>query len=547
MTTRVGLVLGADASQFRRELQVAGREIEKLERISAKGQRKGILSKQEARDYDAQLKKVNTSVRSLAREYQFVTSEIRRMEQEQQKLLETGKKVSDQQKQQLAELKTAARAQYHAIQTAQGNFSAIQSERAGMRTQGHLSGMRKYLGFGLLAGAAWKAGSWIKGAADQGYQTALENELGRMGSERLIGRDPHSRMWKSARVELERYGRSLAYTTAETHNLYQMGARAAGNVPRFLMRQNLSMMRGFNLDPGTLFGYQGAFRHAGGFVGGGNPNLALVRALKLGGFNRTLTSELAQSLSGLFSAVSASGNDQIRAGVLPGLMGTFGKTLGGVYRQSPQRTAGLLQGLHRTMATPGGGDAGQAFMMRAFGLNRGVKYEDLLERMQDGISNPENLRAMMSQISKEYKGQEVLALHRLSGGAISIKQAKRLRPFFANPNLLSQEAIDKAMSEQKVDIEGQAKQSRARTGFTQREIALQEKRAALRVQLDPAYRAVFHMQIALLQKIAEGINYANKAGAADWANRTSGLLSGQLSLGQFLGLRPIKNKKDPGR
>ena len=506
-TTRVGLVLGADATQFRTEMQKAGREIEKLERIAQKGQRKGVLSKQEARDYDTQLKKVTTSVRSLSREYQFVTNEIRRMEQEQKKLLATGQKVSLQQKQQLAELKTAARSQYHAMQTAQGNFGAVQSQRAGMGTQGALGALAgRY--FAPTAAIALATGvfSWTKGKMDAGESTLIENMMGRMGSERLTGRDPQSKMWRSARVELERYGRSLAYTTAETHNLYQMGAKAVGIMPRFMARQNLAMMRGYNLDPGALFGYQGAFRHAGGFIGGGDPNVALVRGMKLGGFARALSGEMAQSLSGLLSTVASSGNDSIKAGVLPGLMGVLGRTMGGVYKESPQRTATLLQGLHRTMGTPGGGEAGQAFMLRAFGIGSGAKYEDVLERMGEGISNPQNLRDMMSQISKEYKGREVLALHRLSGGAISIKQAKRLSPFFADPSRLSPEAIEMAMKGQQVDIGGEAAKSRAGTALVRRKIQTSEAEAALRGAGDPAYSAAKKIELAAMEALTNAIN-----------------------------------------
>ncbi|MEA3225518.1 MAG: hypothetical protein U9Q07_06170, partial [Planctomycetota bacterium] len=395
-TERVGLVIGADASQFRREFQGASREIEKLDRVLNRGSRDGIFSKQDAKDYDAQLSKVRGSVGRLAREYQFVTREVRQMEKEQQKLIASGQKVGQAQKQQLSDLRAAARAQHHALLSAQSQVGGIQGVRDEVGTQSGIGAaggfIAKKIGPLALAYGAYRAGSWIKSQADQGYSTALQNEMARMQVGRLAGRDPRSGMYRRARGGLERYGRSLAYTTAETLQMHQAGLQASGVLPWNMAKRNLAMIRGYSLDPGTLFGYQSATRHAGGMMGGGDPSLSLLQGRRMGRFARSLGNEFARSVTGLLSSVSGS-RARIGSSVIPGLLGMMGRGMGREFQQSPARTANLLSGLHGTMRSPGGGEAGQALMLRAMGFGKpGVDYLTAYNRARRGIAGKGNIQ-----------------------------------------------------------------------------------------------------------------------------------------------------------
>ena len=393
--------------------------------------------------------------------------------------------------------------------------------------------------------SAYRAGSWIKGKMDEGESTLIEKMMGRMASERLSGRDPRSPMWQRTSRDVDRYGHSLGYTSGETHHFYQMGLQATGVLPRNMARQNMALMRGYNLEPGALFGYQGAFRQAGGFVGGGDPNLALIRGMKLGGFARALSGEMAHALSGLLSSASVS-NDQVKASTIPGLMAILSKTLGGVYRDSPQRSASLLQGLHQTIRTPGGGEAGQAFMLRAMGFGKkGVTYEDALERMgEGGLTNTKNLRNFLQQIQKEYKGQEVLAMHRLSGGAISIKEAKSLKKLMARPEMLTEQAITEAMKTQQVDLAGEAAKSKQGTALVRRKIGLAEQKATMRAAGDPAYEKVNQIYLNALKDLTQVIkalialfSWDRKAFESATSKATEGF-AGTLAL-TAIGMGPI--------
>ena len=96
-TTRVDVVAGSEDSKTRKELQGVTAEIEKLDKLLGRGPHKGLFSNKEASDYLQQIKTVQQSMGKLSQEYRVVTREVRLLEQEQQKLLQTGGKISRQQ------------------------------------------------------------------------------------------------------------------------------------------------------------------------------------------------------------------------------------------------------------------------------------------------------------------------------------------------------------------------------------------------------------------------------------------------------------------
>lgn len=549
MAERVGLVIGADSSQFRRELQGAGREIEKLGRITAKGRKTGFFSTDEAKAYDQQIRRVRTSLGQVQSEYRRVSNEVRILEQEQQKLLQTGQKVTSQQKEQLAALKGHARASFQAMQSAQTQYQGITQERAGIgrggALGGALGGVGRMLGPAALAIGAFKAGSWIKSQADEGLSVAMENQMQRMVSARMAGRDPGSRLWSEARREVELYGRSLGYTTAETHKLYQESLKASGALTPGVALRNLAMMRGFQMDPGTLFGYRAAARQAG--AGADTPLQYLLQARKLGGVDRPLMAEFARSITSVLGATSES-RERTRAATIPGLFGFMTRRLGGVFREAPGRTARLLGGLQGTITAPGGGEAGQAFIMRAMGLGRGVSYYDALMRAEKGITEPANIQRLVRRIRQEQPGSErmqALQLHRLSGGRIKLWQAERLMKADLS-ELGDKGKVEALLAREKgrgVDLAPEAVKARAAIPFVRRQIEMGERRAALRVALDPAYKAVFKVQTTVLQKIADSIGTISSI--------IKGISGVVMSIARFFGVGVPKNESPkrakPGR
>lgn len=521
---RVGIVLGADGSQFRREFASASREIEKLDRVLNRGTRgTGVLSKKDAREYDTQLTRVRQNVNRLAKEYSFTTQELRKLEAEQQKLLSTGNKLTLQQKEQLQTLQAASRAQQHALTSAQQQSSALQGQRAGMRVQGWLGAASPQIQGYLNAGLA-RAGSWAYSHVQAGKATLMQNQLAREATERMGGYNPKDRAWRQGRGSIEGWGRHLGYTTAETHGLYQGAMQASGKVSPLEAMTQMSAIRGFHLDPGTFQGYMSATRHAGGLTGGANPTMSLLQGRQYGGFARALGNEFATAVSGILST-AGSARERTNASTIPGLIGFLGRGLGGAFQQSPQRTAELLGGLHGTITSPGGGDAGQSFMLRAMGFGQGTSYIQALEQMERGVSDPENIKRMLTQTKAEYQGEDTqaLMLNKLSGGQIKIWQARRLVGLSTEG--LTDKGIAGAMAGEKVDLAGEVAKSRQRTGLTRREIALKEKEAGATAAADPAYQKIHELQIKgldTLTKVLQEIEKILKGGLGSWLKNRLG-------------------------
>lgn len=507
---RVGIVLGADGSQFRREFASASREIEKLDRVLNRGTRgTGVLSKKDAREYDTQLTRVRQNVNRLTKEYAFTTQELRKLEAEQQKLLSTGNKLTLQQKEQLQTLQTAARAQHHALTSAQQQSTGLEQQRAGMKVQGRFGAAVSKAGAYMatrhpyVAAASMVLG-WGYQKSEKGTATLIQNQLALEATERMGGYSPRDRAWGAGRRNIASWGRHLGYTTAETYGLYQGLLQASGKLSPLQAMTQMSAIRGFHLDPGTFQGYMSATRHAGGLTGGAQPTMNLLQGRQYGGFARALGNEFATSVSGILSSVS-SARERTSATTIPGLIGFLGRGLGGAFQQSPQRTAELASGLHGTITAPGGGEAGQAFMLRAMGFGKGASYIEALERMEKGVADPENIKRMLSQTKAEYQGQDnqALALNKLSGGQIKIWQARRLLGLSTEG--LTDKGIAGAMEGEKVDLGKEVKESRQRTGLTRREIAMREKEASLRATADPAYALKHKLEIAGIDALTEAI------------------------------------------
>jgi len=525
MTDRVGLVIGADASQFRREMQGASREIEKLDKVLGRGAKKGVFSKNEAKDYDRQLQKTNQSVNRMALEYKRVTNELRLMEAEKQKLLRTDRQAALQMSQQIAALKTHARSSQHALATAQGRVGAIQAGRAGVGAAPGAMGslVSRFaplaMGFGAL-GMASRLGSWYKGKMDAGETTLIQNSLARMGSERQAGFSPRDGGWKSSRRGVERYGRSMGYSTAETHKIYQESMKSAGTPSATVAKHNIALMRGYNMDSGTVSGYMQAQRQSGGIVGGADPQRNLIRGLNLGGFSRTLSTEMARAVTGILQSTSNS-RERTPANLIPGLVGMLSRNLGGAYKQSPQRTAALLGGLHGTISAPSGGEAGEGFMLRAMGYGKdaasgGVGYFKARLRMEQGITGKGNIGRVLGQLHQEVQGTDemkAMYLNKLSGGKIALHQSLRL----VRMKKITKDGIDAAMSG-KGDLYGEADKTKSRTGLVRMKIGMAEKQAQVRAGAQDLYKFKQKVEMQLLTSMNNALQGILAILKGDWKN-----------------------------
>lgn len=512
-TTRVGLTIGADASEFQRQLRGVNRELDRMDRTIGRGAKKGFFDADDVEEYERSVRKAERQIANLAREYRRVTSEVKKLEQEQQKLIDSGQKLTQQQKEQLAMLRAHQSASGMALQSAQGHYGSMIQEGGGIHRRGAMGSAMAMMGrrLGGPLAVTMMAGRWLMGQAGQGEQTLMANEMSRMGVDRTGGMmrgSVRAGAFEQERRGHERYGRSLAYTTAQTNEFLVSSMRALGSGHAGMsgIRSNLNIMRALNLDPGVVMGLQEQSRQAGGSTDAIRINRALVQGLRYGGFSQALASEFGGALQGVLGTLAPS-QRSVDVRTMSGLLGLVSRRLG----VSPNRGAGILSDLHGTIQGPGGGEAGQGFMLRAFGFGRGTSYLKAYERTQRGLT-PDNLRDMLAQVKREHPGNldmQAYFLSKLSGERIKMWAARGLLKM--KPGDLTKEAIARSMGEvpggTDKDIAAQAKDTRRRTYMTGRIIMLQEMQAYLRALADPAYVKALQAQIWALKKAGQGVKW----------------------------------------
>lgn len=140
------------------------------------------------------------------------------------------------------------------------------------------------------------------------------------------------------------------------------------------------------------------------------------------------------------------------------------------------------------------------------GFGRGASYVQALEQAEKGISDPTNIKRMLGQVKREYSGTEnqMLALHRLSGGKLKLHQTRSLLGMDAGA--LSSENIQAIMANQQANIGQDARNSRRGMGLHRMQIAKSQKRAQVAASALPAINAMFEAQMAGMNTAIAGFN-----------------------------------------
>jgi hypothetical protein len=419
-TERVGLVIGADASAFSRAMDSMVDDAERLDKILGKG---GLFDSKDLRDYDSAMQRVERRVHTLVHEYRRLGEETARYQEHLDDIQKSGGQATSQQVARGAALRQRMAAVASQIGDQQQRVEAAKEDRSALArsvaTQMYTRKAAESMGVPTTLGGMmmWPIQRVLAGidVLNRYQQARLQSEgVGFAG--RNIG-------------QIEKAGRDFGYFPGESHQIAIDVARAGGRTDPRGARSTMAMMRGYNLDTSALTGLQRGARRMGEDEGAAAQTLnrALLQAVQMGNVPRVLMQEFATATSSAMGIV-ADAQHRTSARQTMGLVGVMGRVMG--YERTPERTTALLGGIHSTITAPGGGDAGQAFMMRALGLGSGRSYVDVLEQMEKGIGDPTNIAAMVGQIRTEYGGHgedmQRLALHRLSGGRIKLHQARRL-------------------------------------------------------------------------------------------------------------------------
>lgn len=300
--------------------------------------------------------------------------------------------------------------------------------------------------------------------------------------------------------QYESYGMQLGYSISESHQLAQGGLRALPRNQLRDMKSNLAMYRGYTLDPGVLSGYHSAAR-MGGYEGGSTAlNQQLIGAFTKGKFPRALMGEFVSAATDVLNTMSSSGG-VVNHRTAPHMLAVYSRALGQGYQDSPFRTARLLGTLHQGIASPNGGDAGRAFVMRSLGLGSGQSHWDTLKRMHEGAT-PENIRDILNHGSKHLGKEGTLyALH----GVLGVKPAAAENLYDAHAKgLLSPEMINKQVALGKnPDLESV---KGLRLGFRQLELEKLAERAKIAASHVAAVTKAYELQILVTKASAEAIS-----------------------------------------
>jgi hypothetical protein len=211
-------------------------------------------------------------------------------------------------------------------------------------------------------------------------------------------------------------------------------ARATGVVGGAAMRQNLALQRATTLGSGEATGFMGMLTQAGsGFGGkaGTGGKAELVKTLALGmysGLDRARMPEFFAATTTLVQRQMGASASNVDAGAASSLLAMLGSS--GQAGLQGTRGGQVASALDQAIRQPGGGEAGQAFMMQAMGFGKpggDTSYYEAIRKQEAGTFGKGNLEAMFSESRTQYGGgqAQILALRTLTGLTISQLEAVR--------------------------------------------------------------------------------------------------------------------------
>lgn len=386
-------------------------------------------------------------------------------------------------------------------------------------TGGRVSGGGLRQAFGAVArpaaGVATGIAGMIVGALMSGYQKFVEYGVAKSQLAGLGTRHGRSAPGAQTMAGIRgAHGSRLGYSLTDTAEQALPMARATGVLgPRELQQvmRSTAMGAGETADlfgtmrrAGTSFepGTAGAGRSKTESAGGRQFSQLIAGGLK-SGLERARLPEYLQGVQGLVEQ-----QRQVQTGVIG--IGDIAKQLsllgrGGSGMQGAAGAA-ILGKMNAAMGTPGGGEAGDAFMNQAMGFGKpggGVSYYESQKRREKGVGDPENMVRVMKEVAGQYgTGEEGnLALREMTG--VSLDQAEKLQQIYNSGASADDKLkeIEKVMKESD-SIEKQALDQMKIVGSEAKHIAgLTDKGIAEGAKIAPAVHAMEETLHKILDKV----------------------------------------------
>ena len=302
---------------------------------------------------------------------------------------------------------------------------------AGVRGAGSMmGGMGSFVARQTMQIPAMLVGG-VMGAIQGGYSNYLQRGVARFGLAGMgrPGDISQGRLGKQAGLG----GSRLGYSSAETAQQARMVGRATGSISSVYRAQQFAMAGG-GMDVGEAGGImgqltQGGIGFGGSFTGKGKSRRyqekegpKVLQKMIAGGMLQGLEkARLPEFLHGIGQITEMMGSRQTGRVGVEGITGRMAM-LGAIPGMKGQRAMNLAQQLDQSIRTPGGGEAGQALTMQAFGFGKPggqSTYYEATKRQQRGFfgeGGEKNLMDLMGEISKQYGGKEGnLVMSEMSG------------------------------------------------------------------------------------------------------------------------------------
>lgn len=535
-----------NTERFAQEMKLVDTELEKLEELFDKADafHGSLIDRKELAGADKDLRRLSSSLRVLAADYRKLQTTIASLEEEQRDLVKSGKAITDQQKEQLTTLRTTARERRGQMATVSARSLDVEVRRGQMREQKTLyeratsfaeGSKARSFGGSLLRGGQ-RMGGWganlLSVGMGQGQALAsglsaipiLGPILGMVANvgmqQYALGRDVFlkntmSRMAaRQSGLSSKFIGRAssmglpLGHSQAETLGMMRDYGRATGGHDRHMdgFEQSLQMARGYNLDPSTIHGLLQATRQGGGLQGETSRSVqeALVSAIESNTFSRALASELATASTGLIQQYAQAGATVSARQVL-GMVTLLGQKLGGTYKESPEKTVGLLGKVNTAFqgAFTSGDDSTKAAFQEALLLG-GFKGSQLdLEKQAEKGAIPENVRGIL--LASRRRGKNQLAREKYLSHLLGIPLTQAGHLAGLDPNQITQEGINKslALTDPRKTIVDQSKSAMSEADLLIRQKRLDEKRADLARGADPFVAKMEEMQMKAIGELGK--------------------------------------------
>jgi hypothetical protein len=202
-------------------------------------------------------------------------------------------------------------------------------------------------------------------------------------------------------------GVAFGFSAAETAQQAAGVGRSTGSIGDVYRAQQFARAGG-GMDVGEATGIMGAFRQGGMTFGGKSGPKALAEMIKLGmtsGLERARLPEYLHSVAEVTEQVGSRTIGDVDIKGIAKNLAFLGKETG---MGAGHRTAALASHLDQAIRAPGGGEAGQAMVLRAMGFGKpegNVGYYDALKKQQrgfQGTGGAQNLLDLFQQTYSEF-------------------------------------------------------------------------------------------------------------------------------------------------